>query len=462
MGKKILFAVFIFSIALNRVALHGQQITEASRTVDYIIRDNADYYGNKYLRGWTQYPTVLTFVNGDGSVTVCSSNTALGDKYGSYGVSSTDEPTTYIYEYDINLQEQKTLTFKNELGHLGAFTKDNDGNYYFFYAVDTTDKNKEIMTMVKYNREGEKLKTYKLKAQAPSSFDGIRVPYAAGSCRLELSGSMLAVYFAREMFSGHQASYGFVLDKDTFERIDKGAATNAEKDGGYLQMPYVSHSFNQFILPIENGFVFADHGDSYPRAFTFAKFQKGSNTIRQHAFAFPGRRGETLTYAEMGGLAKTSSGYIFTGTYGREQNNPRNLFALTFDEEMKACSSPIYLTKYTKNAGHAGHSKIAALNDGRYLLLWEFFSFSTQSAFSVSWNNSGYISTYMLFIDEQGKPLTEPHELKGIRLSMNDTLRYNPHNGKVYWAINEGDKKIKVYALETKQAERKVSDPTFP
>ena len=89
----------------------------------------------------------------------------------------------------------------------------------------------------------------------------IREPFAAGTCRVELSGSMLAVYFARQMFDGHQASYGFILDKDTFERVDTGAATNAQRTGSRSQMPYVSHSFNQFILPIEGGFLFADHVD---------------------------------------------------------------------------------------------------------------------------------------------------------------------------------------------------------
>jgi len=54
----------------------------------------------------------------------------------------------------------------------------------------------------------------------------------------------------------------------------------------------------------------------------------------------------------------------------------------------------------------------------------------------------------MLIIDEQGKAVSEPVELKGIRLSMNDTIRYSPHNGKAYWAVNEGDSVIKVYALE--------------
>jgi len=445
--KKFIYVFMFFSALMTEIT--AQEITQTSRIVEYTVRDTADYVGNRYISFWGQHPSALTFVNSDGSVTVCASNmSTINYNFNTTTIKIIAEPVTYIYEYDMNLQEQKILTIQNELDNLGAFTKDNDGSYYFFFAEDTNDKNKENMAMVKYDREGNKIKTYKLKSFAPNSFDGIKGPFDAGTCRLELSGSMLTVYFARLMYSGHQASYGFVLDKDTFERIDRGAATNANKNAGNTIMPYTSHSFNQFILPIDDGFIFADHGDAYPRSFTFAKFQKGKNTTRLNAFTFTGSTGSNPTYAEMGGLAKTSTGYIFAGTYGEDRNKARNLFVLTFDEDMTKCSPPIYLTKYTAKDGHAGHPKISATDNGQYLLLWEFFSFSTQAANSVGGGKTGYLSTYMLIIDEQGKAVSEPIELKEIRLSMNDTLRYNPHNGKAYWAINEGDNTIKVYALE--------------
>ena len=431
MKRITLFALIAGSFVCS---LAAQQLLEVRRAISYSIRDSFDKIGNQYISYWGHLPSVLTFVNGDGSVTICSSNESA--------------KITYIYEHDIDLKPQRALAVRNELGALGAFTKDNDGNYYFFYAVKTTNKNLENMAVVKYNPEGKKIKRYKLKAQAPNSYDGIRTPYDVGTCRLELSDSMLAVYFAREMFNGIQSSYGFVLDKNTFERIDEGAATNVQIIGGNMQMPYVSHSFNQFILPIENGFIFADHGDAYPRSFTFAKFQKGSGTKRLNAFTFPVENVVSATYAEMGGLAKTSNGYIFAGVYGKDRNNSRNLFVLTFDEGLNSCSEPIYLTKYVKNDSHAGHPKIVKIDTDRYLLLWEVFNFSMQSADIIETVATDYLSTYMLLIDERGKAVSEPEELKGVRLNMSDTLRFNPHNGKVYWAINNSKTSITIYALK--------------
>ncbi|MDR1618449.1 MAG: hypothetical protein LBS06_05300 [Treponema sp.] len=393
-----------------------------SWTVDYELRDSVDRTGSRYIRYDSVHPSVLTFVNDDGSVTVCASDQAA--------------KTTYVYEYSAGLVEQRAFSFGNVLDWLGAFTKDGEGNYYFFYGSRAARKDTENMAMVKRSPEGEELKVFRLKANTPRSMDGIRVPFDAGTCRLELSGSMLAVYFAREMFSGHQASYGFVLDKDTFERIDQGAVSNPVR-GKDTQMPYVSHSFNQFIVPLEEGFLFADHGDAYPRCFTFAKFQKGGNTKRLDAFKFPGAIGQNATYAEMGGVAKTSTGYIVAGTYGKAQNNPRNLFILTFDEALNACTAPLYLTKYSKEDGHAGHPKIAALEDGRYLLLWERYTFSTQPANQIGRSTTGYLSTHMLIIDGEGKALSDTAELPGVRLNMNDLPRYNRRNGKVYWAVND-------------------------
>ncbi|MDR2543440.1 MAG: hypothetical protein LBC80_08350 [Treponema sp.] len=434
MKKSSLLFAIIMLVAILPFLQAESSITSVRFQVEYNIRNSVDNIGNQYIRAWSQHPSILTFVNNDGSVTVCTSNE--------------NEKITYVYEYSINLELRRTLTFENEFDLLGAFTKDDEGNYYLFFASRATSRNVENMAMVKYNRAGEKIQTYKLMAVPQRSFDGVRVPFDAGTCRLELSGSMLAVYFAREMFNGHQASYGFILDKDTFERIDTGAATNAERTGSISQMPYVSHSFNQFILPVNGGFVFADHGDAYPRSFTFAKFLRGQNTKRVHAFRFPGSIGANATYAGMGSLAKTSGGFIFSGTYGRERNNPRNLFVLTIDEEMDRCSDPVYLTRYTRNDGHAGHPKLVGLGEGRYLVLWELFNFSTQSANSITGTRTEYLSTFMVIIDEQGSLLSDIQELKDLRLNMNDVLRFNRHNGKVYWAINDSVSSITIYALE--------------
>jgi len=409
-------------------------IIAAEQKVNYVIQNTIDIFGNLYIRFHCFLPTVLTFVNSDGSVSICTSDNV--------------KKVTYIYEYDQNLKQSTVISFNNEIGTLGAFTKDSEGNYYLFYGLQTSRPNEQNMAMVKYNSTGEKINVYKLIANAPNSFGGIKIPFDAGTCRLELSGQMLAVYFAREMFNGHQASYGFVLDKDTFERIDRGAATHPDM-GAVSQMPYVSHSFNQFILPVENGFIFADHGDAYPRSFTFAGFSHGNNTKRLHAFRIPGGIGANPTYAQMGGLAKTETGYIFNGAYGADRNAVRNIFTLLIDENVTKVSAPKFLTKYTREDGHAGNPKIVSIGNDQFLMLWELFTYSIQGAnVIITYSKSGYITTYAQIVNGNGDPVSEVRELKDIRLNINDTLRYNPINKKVYWAINGSESSIIVFALD--------------
>jgi len=427
MKRLIFLCVFAFLIT---VYVESQNPYSVTINTEYNVPFSIDG-GSRYLSGWDELtPIITTYVDHAGSVSICSVDTNARE--------------TYIYEYSQELTFLKTVKVANEFEKLGAFVKDDEGNYYLFFAGGAARTSVENMALVKYDNDGNQIKIMRLRAKPPSSFDGVKNPFYAGSCRMELSGSMLAVYFARQMFNGHQASYGFIVDKDTFERVDRGATTNSERLGGNSQIPYVSHSFNQFILPVDNGFIFADQGDVYPRSFDFSLFQKGRNTKRLNAFRFKRSSRYQYTFAQLGGLAKTSGGYIFAGTYEKNNvtsnvshNDSRNLFVLSFDDNLTACGNPIWITNYAdKNAENAANPKIASLEDGRYVLMWEQMT---------SYN---YTTTFMKIIDEAGNPLGDTTELPGIRLNKNDVLRYNQHNGKVYWAVNEGRTSITVYALE--------------
>jgi len=427
--KPLVLLLFCLSLAANAQTTQDSGVASVTIATEYNVPVSIDS-GNRYLAGWDDLtPIVSTYIDYIGTISVCSVDVNARE--------------TYIYELTEDLYHFKTVKFPNEFNQLGAFVKDNEGNYYLFYAGSATTKTVENMALVKYDNEGNAVKTMKLPALPRNSFNGVKNPFYVGSCRMELSGSMLAVYFGRQMFDGHQASYGFVIDKDTFERVDSGAATNSDRRGWTSQMPYASHSFNQFILPVDNGFMFVDHGDGYPRGFDFSRFQKEKNTKRLLAFTFKKGKTYQYTFAQLGGLAKTTSGFLFAGTYEKKNtithvshNDSRNLFVVTFDDDLAACSKPIWITNYTdKNTENAANPKITKLEDGRYLLMWEYMTAYT------------YKTTFVRVIDESGNPLGDETELSGIRLNKNDVLRYNRYNGKVYWAVNDGSRSITIYAL---------------
>ena len=444
MSKHIPLFLLIFIFCVN--FLHSQEDNIAQKNINteqkIIIPEKivieTEYNvphstGSSYLSGWEDLtPIIMTYVDYNGLISVCSTDQDLNE--------------TYIYEYSRELSYIKTIKLKNVYEKLGAFTKDDEGNYYIFYANVTKSKSAKNMALVKYDNNGEKINDYILESTPKKCFGGVTNPFYAGSCRMELSDSMLAVYFARKMFNGHQASYGFILDKDTFEKIDNGAAANAERLGDRSQIPYASHSLNQFILPVENGFIFVDQGDSYPRNFDFSWFQKGKRTKRLGAFKFKKSKTYQYTFAQIGGLVKAEKGYIFAGTYEKNKNvmyeshnDSRNLFIVTFDEDLTACSDPIWLTNYSDIVNeNAANPKIAALDSGRYLLLWELRKNGLVN----------YKTTYMKIINENGETLSEEIEMPGVYLNKNDVLRYDHAAGTVNWAINDGQKKIILYSLK--------------
>jgi formylglycine-generating enzyme required for sulfatase activity len=416
------------------------------KTVDYETPILQEFVN---MGSWASIPAVSTFVNDDGSVSVCA-------------FDGTNK-RTYIYEYNEELVEQKTLTFTNELDIFGAFTKDKDGNYYIFYAKSTNSKTENNMAMVKYDKNGKKTKTFYLVSDDPESFGGVKIPFAASTCRLEISGSILAVYFGRDMFAGndglsHQASYGFVLNKDTFKRLDAGTPITLDPN----KIPFVSHSFDQFILPVDNGFIFADLGDANPRSFTFARFKYGEQTQALGTFRFPGTWGDNSLFSQLGGVAKTSTGYIFTGTtpnepwdvdvYQKIKYHARNLLIITIKENFTASNPPVKITSFSnidESSGattYAAYPKIVDLGGGMYLLLWE-----EELVFWEKIVRVGFQGLFMQIIDETGEKLSDKIKIEGARIGKHDIPRYNSRNGFVYWSTNNNIRnEIHVIGLNTR------------
>ena len=382
------------------------------------------------LGRWTQRSAVQTVVGPGGVVSV------MCDFLG--------QDIIEIHEYSPDLVHKKVISIPKEMPMVGAFTRDSKGNYYVFYAKEVQEGATRVtnMALVQYTPEGKRFKAFFLESQPADSFAGVKVPFDAGSCRMEISGDKIAVYFGREMFKlddglNHQASYGFVLDINTFKKLT----------GSGMNIPYASHSFNQFILADNDGFVFVDHGDAYPRSFLFTKLgQPGTRNKEIVSFVFKDSAVHyNNTFAEMGGIVSNQSGYMFAGTYEKNSkntavvNDSRNIFLLTIDKNFTKCSSPIWLTEYNdKDKLHAVHPKIVALDNHRAFICWE-----------VATAKSEYVGTYGVVVDEKGEKLGPITEMSRARLNADDVLRVDPSTGRVYWAVGKGDKFFSLCTFQT-------------
>lgn len=399
------------------------------------VKEKTYETGGCYLEGWPKRVSALqTEVNPDGTISVLNWTIVKG--------------RATIYEYDQNAKYIRTLKLEAELSEVGGFTKDLEGNYYVAYGEDVPEGafNEISIAIVKYDKNGKVLNKYLMPAQTSDEkwskgYSGVMQPFDE-ACRLEISGDMIAIYFGKSCFiapdgKNHQSSYGFILNKDTFARL-------SGSNSGDMIMTSAGHSFNQIILPIDNGFVFVDQGDYNPRSFVVEKVVKGSDNTRLLAFDFKQSYIYQLTYSDLGGLAKTSDGYILAGTYenttkegSAEVNGSRNLFIVTMDENLSTVTKPVYLTNYTDtDTETAVHPKIVQIGDNKYLLLWEMYNTNTERQ-----------TAYMAIIDKNGKQLESIKELPHAVLNAMDMLQYNPKTGYVHWAVNQGQNTVLLYSL---------------
>jgi len=383
--------------------------------------------GTGYLASAASIPLITTVVGNDGSVSIC-------------GVDGSTQ-TAYIYEYTKDLKHIKTMPFKYKHKKFGAFTKDEEGNYYFFSAEDVEEGefDRNNVALVKYNSKGEQKVAFYLPSRTPPD---VKNPFSSSSCRLEISGDLVAVHFATKMFKGsdginHQASAGFTVNRNSLEKI-------------LSRTPYTSHSLSQYIFPIRSGgFISVDQGDARPRSFVFAEQEGDMPKSSIGSFDFKGGQKSDVhynyTFAQLGGLAKTPTGYIFCGAYEKnsiaseKHNDSRNLFLLTFDDKLTSynVSEPTWITNYkNKETDNVANPKIAELDAGRYLLLWERMS------------KNGYEGTYSVVVDEKMKPVTSIEQVGKVRLNNNDVLRYSKVTKKVYWAVNSGKRTINIYTFK--------------
>ncbi len=384
---------------------------------------NQQYTGMGYNLNYAKVPNIVTFVNNDGSITVCSED-------------SKDNSIVHINEFDSNSNLKNSLKITKELPMFGSFTKDNNGNYYIVYGkeVEEEDKTTDNIILVKYDSNGTKLLEYKTNGGQNNA----KLPFKAGSCRIEITnnGSKVAVYYARQMFKSsdglnHQASGGFVVTTNTLTKTDD-------------KIPYSSHSFNEFILPIENEFVIIDHGDAYPRGFQIKRTSDGKGIL---SFKIKGNVGANPVFSQLGGIEATTDGYIFLGASEKSNvvgsntwhNESHNVFVQILDKNLATASNPIWLTDYTDaKAENVVYPKLVKINDNKYVILWE------QRAES---GNAPYQGLYMAVVDAQGNKLVDNTKVSNtIKLNGYDTLRYNDKTNRIYWTT-AGDNGLNINSI---------------
>lgn len=442
--------------SIREASIFSQEITENIESTRY----NTD---------WTfaaQTPEVVAFF----------------DYKGNYNVASYRESVLTIYRYMGNLSSiESTLTLTNPYSLFGDVLTDNSGNYYVVWGqVDSDKKNCVVTCLAKYDYSGKLLGKCEITGYennpyiewgTSGDYWGTMIPFDSGNCELSINGDIITCNYARTMYNGHQSNYVFYVQMSTMTRLY-----------GNRNTPYCSHSFDQDVIAnSDGGFLYANHGDAFPRGFQITKVNPDGR-INSNVTTFHFREGSNRdhgyneTYAQFGGLVETANAYVLCASSEKTlsldtaptniycgHNETRNLFIQILKKDFykysgenmyyvsgatrtaigtapKDAKTELYLSSGTTDYGviwitdlddnhFACNPKIMNIEDGKFVVLWEELSYEDYTG-----------DSYYEVLNENGEVVIPKTKIPSTYLIGNTDVSY--YNNSIYWVTNDENGKF--------------------
>ncbi|MCE9571853.1 MAG: hypothetical protein K8W52_01725 [Deltaproteobacteria bacterium] len=329
------------------------------------------------------------------------------------------KPRAFVLRYDGT--DARTLTAAYEvptLGRLLGFVSAPDGGFY--YATGSNDDTVTPEYPAKGVHRANVVRVYRADAAGKITFDvdldvaramvdpeaaPLIHPGVASSARLALAGNQLALVhgintaYDPNVMARHQMAMSTYLDATT------GAIT---RTAGI----WVSHSFDQRYLADGDDLYELHLGDAYPREVVVSRIRGGAAADGVSLYHPKGATGDNNTYTRLGGIARTSGGYlaVFATEHGdvtgERVNSARDLalvrtvadfasgdpaaaldpsFGTTFDVTSAGATVTnrvAWLTGYdaVDASTHAERPKLVPV-DGGFVVLWERWTMGAAQTF---------------------------------------------------------------------------------
>lgn len=283
------------------------------------------------------------------------------------------------YTLSSSLKVKKKKVIKLNFEYWGGFYKDDNNNFYVVvgYGNPSESKSKIVIKIIKYNKNWKKIKSAGIKGGVSNSFQGIYIPFDAGSCRMEMIGSKLYIHTCREMFEidgvHHQSNISFQLDTNTMK-------VKTANDC------YCSHSFNQFVKSDGGDLYLLDHGDAYPRSILLTIVNNYRKSNESHdsisLFDFEGETGDNDTGCTIGGMEIGKKHVVVCGTSYPNKYKVRtpkkgekfdrdNVFVVIANKETGKKSLKWLTTYSNKNSNiEIGETRMVKIDDNHFAVLY--------------------------------------------------------------------------------------------
>ena len=442
----------------------------------YVLDAGTSNDTNRYLsRAWTGISGVSQFVSLDGS----------------YCVADDKGDVITVYKTD-GMKILDSVNITKEMPLYGSCAEGPDGSLYVVLGETDTEGSgtAEVMFVGKYDWNGKLLDfvTY-IGNETSDAFPWLddndfatQIPFDAANCNIAFGNGVMAVYYGREMYSGHQGSHALMIH---YEDMSKASE---------YEIPYASHSFDQkVILTADGAFLFADLGDAFDRGICITKAAPGEEKAEAVPFHFA--QSSTHHYnhifAELGGIADVGIGYLIAGsseetlatqlptqeayirlnetTYSYAYyNDARNLYVqvlktdfenwtgaemFALDGETRVCDSTggssTYLTGDEVDYGvrwltdyelpyTVVNPQLVETENG-FLYFYELHEYGQLGSW-VGYEGFEYDSTWVIPLDGTGSPISEPVLVGNCRLNCSSDPVIS--DGAVYWTVNEGNQLV--------------------
>ena len=366
-------------------------------------------------------------------------------------IAVNDGDSVNIYQFENGKLGSAVVTLEKQHSKFGTVLCDKDGNYYLVTGEEneTNDDSIDTVFISKFSSSGAHILTI-----GDNDDECTKIPFEGGGCAAAIYGDILTVYYAQEMYSGHQADAILSVNIKTMAKVDPGNFYN-------------SHSFAQRVIATADGFTYMSEGDCYDRAFTTYSVQlSGDEVVKKkeaNLFDFWVQAGTFDTYnmsvlndnfAHMGGIAELSDGRIaFVAQSARSLNSDaaweeEDIFIQIYDPfgDLNTASGYTtsgtrsglagkngstqvtnygvkWLTDFTDTDQYASNVQIVGTDDDRIIVLYELEE------------EDSYKGVYYMILDDEGNVLTGPTLYNSFaKLNPCEMPVYADH--KVYWTGN--------------------------
>lgn len=339
---------------------------------------------------------------------------------------------TYSNEYQL----LSTKKLPVELPLFGTFYSGDEFNYIAFGQENKEENNKEVIRIVKYDKDFNRLDSLSIKGSDIHT----TIPFDAAVGRMEEENGQLVYHTSRERYKSedgvnHQSQLTFVIDTNTMQVLNNTSL---------FQKNHVGHSFNQFVLFDDSEHVLLDHGDGYPRALVL---HKGSvdNYQEKIIVNMPGVIGDNNTGVSVGGFEQSTNNYlILYNQIDREKaflldDSLISIDSIGVDSDIRdikiaAVSKDLSNVSINELANYTGKEKqmasvpkLVEISEDEFVVLWNEYSNSS-------------VPKYLKYvkINGEGQAISKIQIKERVYLSSMQPVYVN---GKISWYVNQANTK---------------------